>query len=88
MLPAPVGSSDFPVSLSAKCGIHAMELLMNDLKKCGVRRTDIRAKVVASDVGGIEPRKIIFYARGREVLLKRIGGTLVNLAEKDEERYL
>ncbi|MDP3178387.1 MAG: chemotaxis protein CheD [Spirochaetaceae bacterium] len=124
MLPAPLGSSDFPISQSAKYGMYAMELLMNDLMKLGVRRTDVRAKVfgggavlkigdytrpriaegnidfafeylkkegipvVASDVGGVEPRKIFFYTRGGKVLLKRIGGTLVNLVAKDEERYL
>jgi chemotaxis protein CheD len=44
--------------------------------------------VLASDVGGQEPRKIFFYARTGKVLLKRIGGALVALVEKDEERYL
>jgi chemotaxis protein CheD len=44
--------------------------------------------VVASDVGGREPRKIFFYARTGKVLLKRIGaGVIVALAEKEEERY-
>ena len=44
--------------------------------------------VIASDVGGTEPRKIFFFARTGKVLLKRIGGTLVDLVEKEEERYL
>jgi chemotaxis protein CheD len=44
--------------------------------------------VLASDVGGDEPRKIFFYARTGKVLLKRIAGTLVQLVEKEEERYL
>ena len=43
--------------------------------------------VLASDVGGREPRKIFFYARSGKVLLKRIAGTLVDLVEKEEERY-
>ena len=44
--------------------------------------------VLASDVGGKEPRKIFFFAQTGKVLLKRIAGTLVDLAEKEEERYL
>jgi chemotaxis protein CheD len=44
--------------------------------------------VLASDVGGQEPRKIFFYARTGKVLLKRIAGPLVGLVEKEEERYL
>jgi chemotaxis protein CheD len=109
---------------NAKYGMYAMELLVNDLMKLGVRREDMRAKVfgggavlrfadgsgtsiptsnvefafeylreeripiLASDVGGREPRKIFFYARSGKVLLKRIAGNLVDLVEKDEERYL
>jgi chemotaxis protein CheD len=44
--------------------------------------------VIASDVGGREPRKIFFFARSGKVLLKRIAGTVADLAEKEEERYL
>ena len=44
--------------------------------------------LLASDVGGQEPRKIFFYARTGKVLLKRIAGPLVGLVEKEEERYL
>jgi chemotaxis protein CheD len=44
--------------------------------------------VLASDVGGQEPRKIFFFARTGKVLLKRIAGKVADLAEKDEERYL
>lgn len=44
--------------------------------------------VVASDVGGREPRKIFFFAQTGKVLLKRISGTVADLAEKEEERYL
>jgi chemotaxis protein CheD len=44
--------------------------------------------VLASDVGGREPRKIFFFARTGKVLLKRIAGTLAGLVEKEEERYL
>lgn len=44
--------------------------------------------LLASDVGGKEPRKIFFFARTGKVLLKRIGGPLVELVGKEEERYL
>lgn len=44
--------------------------------------------VLASDVGGKEPRKIFFFARSGKVLLKRIAGSLADLAEREEERYL
>jgi len=44
--------------------------------------------VLASDVGGREPRKIFFFARTGKVLLKRIAGNLVELTKKEEERYL
>jgi chemotaxis protein CheD len=44
--------------------------------------------VLASDVGGREPRKIFFYARTGKILLKRIAGTVAELAEREEERYL
>jgi chemotaxis protein CheD len=44
--------------------------------------------VIASDVGGKEPRKIFFFAQSGKVLLKRIAGTVADLAEREEERYL
>jgi len=44
--------------------------------------------LLSSDVGGREPRKIFFFARTGKVLLKRIAGTIADLAEKEEERYL
>ncbi len=44
--------------------------------------------VLASDVGGIEPRKIFFYAKTGKVLLKRIPPTQEALVEREEERYL
>jgi chemotaxis protein CheD len=47
-----------------------------------------RIPLLASDVGGREPRKIFFFARTGKVLLKRIAGQTAALAEKDEERYL
>ncbi|HOX30695.1 MAG TPA: chemotaxis protein CheD [Spirochaetales bacterium] len=108
---------------NAKYGMYAMELLVNELMKLGVRRGDLRAKVfgggavlrftggvgssiprnnvdfayeylreeripiLAADVGGHEPRKIFFFARTGKVLLKRIAGTLVDLVEREEERY-
>ena len=47
-----------------------------------------RIPVLASDVGGHDPRKIFFYARTGKVLLKRIAGNLAELVEREEERYL
>jgi chemotaxis protein CheD len=44
--------------------------------------------VLASDVGGKEPRKIFFFARTGKVLLKRIAGSLVEATKREEERYL
>jgi chemotaxis protein CheD len=45
--------------------------------------------VVASDVGGKEPRKIFFFARTGKVLLKRIESALsADLAEREEARYI
>jgi chemotaxis protein CheD len=58
-----------------------IEFAFEYLKKEGI-------PVVASDVGGQDPRKIFFFARTGKVLLKRIGGVAADLAEKEEERYL
>lgn len=44
--------------------------------------------IVASDVGGVEPRRILFFARTGKALLKRISDPLVALEEAEEERYL
>ncbi len=44
--------------------------------------------IMASDVGGSEPRKIFFFAQSGKVLLKRIAGTQVDLVEREEERYI
>ncbi len=44
--------------------------------------------ILASDVGGREPRKIFFFARTGKVLLKRIAPNLLSLVEREEERYL
>ena len=43
--------------------------------------------VLASDVGGMEPRKIFFFARTGKVLLKRIGRALVDSVENADDRY-
>ena len=119
-----VTNDDLVRNPNAKYGMYAMELLINDLMKLGVKRADMRSKVfgggavlrfsdgscsaipasnvefafeylreegipvLASDVGGKEPRKIFFYARSGKVLLKRIAGTLAGLVEREEERYL
>jgi chemotaxis protein CheD len=44
--------------------------------------------VMASDVGGREPRKIFLYPRTGKVLLKRIAPSQADLVEKEETRYL
>jgi chemotaxis protein CheD len=45
MLPYPKGVDDTLLSSSAKYGINAMELLINDLLKLGARKDRLRAKV-------------------------------------------
>jgi chemotaxis protein CheD len=124
MLPGEVAREDLIKSPNAKYGMYAMELLVNELMKLGVKKREIKAKVfgggsvlklpgagsmriprsnidfafdylaregipvLSSDVGGQEPRKIFFFSRTGKVLLKRIGGNLAGLVEKEEERYL
>jgi chemotaxis protein CheD len=124
MLPGESGKIDLIKSPNAKYGMYAMELLINDLMKLGVKKISLLAKVfgggsvlklsggggskipgnnidfafeylreegipvIASDVGGCEPRKIFFFAQSGKVLLKRIAGTVADLAEREEERYL
>jgi chemotaxis protein CheD len=44
--------------------------------------------VLASDTGGVLPRKIFFFARTGKVLLKRIGGSAVREVEREEVAYL
>ncbi|MBU0936944.1 MAG: chemotaxis protein CheD [Spirochaetes bacterium] len=44
--------------------------------------------IVASDTGGVLPRKIFFFARSGKVLLKRITGSQVYTVEHEEEQYL
>ncbi|HNY21460.1 MAG TPA: hypothetical protein PKO22_04845 [Treponemataceae bacterium] len=45
MLPYPKGVEDSMLSSSAKYGVNAMELLINDLLKMGARKDRLRAKV-------------------------------------------
>jgi chemotaxis protein CheD len=124
MLPGEVTRDDIIRSPNAKYGMYAIELLVNELMKLGIRKKDIRAKVfgggavlrfadggmtkipqsnidftfeylekesipiLASDVGGREPRKIFMFPTTGKVLLKRIAPSQVDLVEKEEERYL
>lgn len=123
MLPGEVAADEIIRNPNAKYGMYAMELLINELMKLGIRKRDIRAKVfgggavlrfadggatkipqsnidfsfgylkdegipvLASDVGGHDPRKIFFFPRSGKVLLKRIAPRLVDLVEREEERY-
>lgn len=124
MLPGEFSREEFIRNPNAKYGMYAMELLVNDMLKLGIRKKDLRAKVfgggavlrfadgsvtkipqsnidftfeylekegipiLASDVGGREPRKIFLFARSGKVLLKRIAPSQVGLVEKEEVRYL
>ncbi len=45
MLPGEVGRDDLVRSPSAKYGMYAMELLINDLIKMGAKKTELKAKV-------------------------------------------
>lgn len=44
--------------------------------------------IVAADVGGDAPRKILFFTRTGKALVKRIPGPLVIFVEAEEKRYL
>lgn len=124
MLPDAMSENGLIASPQARYGMYAMELLINELMKLGLRKADMKAKVfgggsvlkamngaaarlprsnvdfafeylakesipvLASDVGGWRGRKIFFFPRTGKVLLKRIGRTLAELAEMEEEKYL
>lgn len=125
MLPYATTREDLVASPNARYGMYAMELLINNLMKLGLRKARMAAKVfgggsvlgtavggdaarlsrsnidfafeylakesipvLASDVGGRRPRKIFFFARSGRVLLKRIGESQAQVAEKEEESYL
>lgn len=45
MLPDGGGDADSPISVSARYGTYAMEILINDLLKAGARRENLEAKV-------------------------------------------
>ncbi|MFP4300912.1 MAG: chemotaxis protein CheD [Spirochaetaceae bacterium] len=108
---------------SAKYGLYAMEVLINELFKLGGSKQRMVAKVFggghvlhastagnvprsnvefameflktegipisASDVGGIQARKLFFYPTTAKVLLKRITATTtVHEVEEEETEYL
>lgn len=123
MLPGEVDRHELVLNPNAKYGMFAIELLVNELMRLGIRKKDIKAKVfgggavlrfadggrtkipqsnidfafeylekesipvLASDVGGREPRKIFLFPRTGKVLLKRITPNQVDLVEREEERY-
>lgn len=43
--------------------------------------------IIASDVGGSDARKILFFVKEGKVLLKRIKGTYTNLVAQEEQIY-
>jgi chemotaxis protein CheD len=124
MLPGEMAREELIVNPNARYGMYAMELLINELLKLGLRKASMKAKVfgggsvlrlpggaattiprsnvdfafeylrkesipvLASDVGGSQPRKIYFFPRTGRVLLKRIGAALAGLVEREEETYL
>lgn len=108
---------------SAKYGLFAMEILINELLRLGASKTNMVAKVFggghvlhastagnvprsnvefamefletegipvrASDVGGIQARKLFYYPVSSKVLLKRITATTtVHEIEEEETEYL
>lgn len=108
---------------SAKYGLFAMEVLINELLKLGASKKNMVAKVFggghvlhastagsvprsnvefameflqtegipikASDVGGIQARKLFYYPTTSKVLLKRITATTtVHEVEEEETEYL
>jgi chemotaxis protein CheD len=69
-------------------GGHASKIPANNIEFAFEYLQKEGIPVLASDVGGREPRKIFFFARTGKVLLKRIAGNVADLAEREEERYL
>jgi chemotaxis protein CheD len=47
-----------------------------------------RIPILASDVGGSDARKVLFFAREGRVLMKRITGTLIAAVKQEEKLYL
>lgn len=104
MLPEQGGDSNTILSLSARYGSYAMELLINHLLKMGAQRLRLEAKVfgaghvlagftdvgaqntdfvlnylerekirlLASDLGGIFPRKVYFFPETGRVLVREL----------------
>lgn len=44
--------------------------------------------IVASNVGGTQARKVLFFPESSRVLLKRFGGKTILPVEREEEAYL
>ena len=123
MLPGSVEGSRGFNQESAKYGLYAMEILINELLKKGASKRNLIAKVFggghvlhastagnvprsnvefaleflktegipvkASDVGGIQARKLFYYPVTSKVLLKRITSTtMVHEVEEEETEYL
>lgn len=108
---------------SARYGVYAMELLINELMKAGAMRTRFQAKifggghvlkiresldgvpqrniafvrqfldtekipVVKEDVGGYNPRRVLFHTHSGRVLLKRLGMTEAERTAQEEMVYM
>jgi chemotaxis protein CheD len=108
---------------SARYGVFAMELLINDLMKAGAQRRNFQAKifggghvlkiresldgvpqrnisfvrqfletehipVLNEDVGGFQPRRVLFYTHSGKALVKRLGVTEAERTAQEEMVYL
>ncbi|WP_028574050.1 chemotaxis protein CheD [Desulfonatronovibrio hydrogenovorans] len=118
LLPGKADLKKFDVS--ARYGVNAMEILINEMMKLGAARKDFIAKafggahmipsisrdngvgrkiasfvleflrnehirIVSSDLGGVESRKILFYTDTGEVFLKRVpSGYVSRLAQREQ----
>jgi chemotaxis protein CheD len=121
MLPENGLDANAPVNSSARYGIYAMEILINQLLKLGACRSNLEAKVfgggnvldgltvanvgqrnadfvleflateqirvVAQDLVDIYPRKVYFFPRSSQVLVKKLRKVHSNTVSEREQEY-
>ena len=77
------GASVLKTSTNHKIGVaqNNIDFAFNFLKTEGI-------KVISSDTGGIEARKIFLYAINGKVMMKRIASTMIEDLRKKENDYL